>query len=429
MVLKIKSVEAGGIGQELGLQPGDVVQEINHRAVKDIIDYYYSVADEDIVLSVVTRAGSLVEFIINKVFDEDLGLQFQLRARPCRNKCIFCFIDQQPPGLRTSLYVKDDDYRLSFLDGNYITLTNLNREDYERIAEDRISPLYVSVHAADKRVRSQLLGRRDNFDVLATMLKLRDQGIQFHGQIVVCPGYNDGAVLAETLEGLSQLGDSLLSLAVVPVGLTRHREKLTPLRPVDKGTASEIITLIDTYQERFLKTLKRRVVFAADEFYVRAGLSVPPAEYYEDFVQLENGIGLIRRTLLQAAELDSLEPVRSAKKTVLLITGNAARNTIKSVAQPLSAVFPDLEFQVKAVDNRFLGEQITVAGLLAGEDIINAARTIAPWDVMIVPGAAVRAGCYLDDCTLSDQARNLDKPVYAADDVPDMVNIIRNEVI
>lgn len=427
-MLKIIKIIPGGIGEELELKPGDAILSLNQSPVRDLIDYCYHMADEELIVKVKTDEG-ITEFELTKEYEEDLGLEFELKARQCRNKCIFCFIDQQPPGLRTSLYVKDDDYRLSFLEGNYITLTNLSSKDIERITEERISPLYVSVHAANPKVRNQLLGLKNSFDIIQTMQTLKKSGICFHGQIVVCPGYNDGEVLIDTLTRLAELGDSLLSLAVVPVGLTKYRDKLTNIKPVDKEIALEVIRIVDDFQMRFLKDLNHRLVYAADEFFVRAEINVPSQNYYEDFAQLENGIGLIRKTLMEADSLQEMVPVRTVRRKVLLLTGRAAYSTLLTAAEKIKAVFPDLDFQIAAVDNSFLGNQISVAGLLAGADLVNAARKFRGWDMLLVPGAAVRAGLFIDDYSLEDLTRLLDKPSYAPDDITDMVNILRNEVL
>lgn len=428
-MLIIKSVESGSIGAELGLEAGDRILALNDHEARDILDYYFHVTGEEVRVRVQTRSGQLLEYEIEKDYHEDLGLEFELRPRQCCNQCVFCFIDQQPPNLRKTLYVKDDDYRLSFLHGNYITLTNLSQRDIQRIIEERISPLYISVHASNPAVRSRLLGRDQGRDLMELLRLFAGAGISIHGQIVLCPGYNDGAVLAQTMSDLAGLGDALLSLAVVPVGLTKHRENLTPLTPVTAETARETIQLIDGYQEKFLRGLGRRVVYAADEFYVRAGLPVPAAEYYEDFAQLENGIGLIRQTLIQTEKLKEMDAQSTRPGRVLILTSVAAAPTLEIVAAQLIRVFPQLQIHVQAVENQFLGPQITVAGLLTGGDILEEAKAAGDFDLFLVPEAAVRAGCFLDDRTLADLALALDKPVQAAADVQDIVEILGSEVL
>src|SRR5690554_1343148 len=428
-MLKIKTIESGGIGEELGLTSGDIIISLNQCSARDVLDYFYHMAGEEVTVRVKTSQGNLVEYSIEKDYDEDLGLEFEIKARRCRNKCVFCFIDQQPPKMRSTLYIKDDDYRLSFLHGNYITLTNLAQRDIERITREKISPLYISIHSTDPHVRAELSGGQV-FDLKGTLIRLRDAGIEFHGQIVLCPGYNDGTNLANTLKDLSQLGSALLSLAVVPVGLTRYREKLTPLRPVDKVVGQEVIELTAEFQQRFLKEQGRRTVFAADEFFVKAELPAPPTEYYEDFSQLENGIGLIRQALNQAAEVAQGSTTASTPKRGLLLTGKAAVGTMSIVAQSWARVFPNLTLTVRSVENQFLGKQITVAGLLAGADILDFAETFnEDWDFLLVPGVAVRAGCFIDDYSTQQLSQKLDKPVYAPENILELAEKIRNEVL
>lgn len=429
-MLKIKSVECDGIGADIGLVPGDIIISFNGQSARDVIDYYFNMAGEEVTLRVKTTGAELLDIDIEKDYDEDLGLEFDIRARQCGNKCVFCFIDQQPPGMRQTLYVKDDDYRLSFLHGNYITLTNLGNKDTQRIISEGISPLYISIHATDPVVRAQLLGRAGEFDVLARLRHLKEEGISLHGQIVLCPGYNDGNILAKTLEDLAGLDEHLLSLAVVPVGLTKHREGLAKLRPVDKTVARETISLIDKYQNKFLGKYQRRIVFAADEFYLAAQLPIPPADYYEDFAQLENGIGLIRRMLDQSEHLLGIEPTPVAKTSVLLLTGKAAFNTLEIVSARLMQAMVNLEIIVVAVENQFLGKNITVAGLLAGRDILDKAKNYSGnYDLLVVPGVSTRAGCFIDDLTTDLLSTELDKPVFAPEDLEELITILRNEVL
>lgn len=428
-MLKIKRVEPGSIGAEIGLNSGDWVLELNGQKARDILDYYYYVAGEEVTLRAKTASGHLVDYDIEKDYDEDLGLEFEILARQCRNKCVFCFIDQQPARLRKTLYIKDDDYRLSFLHGNYISLTNLSRQDIQRIVQDKLSPLYISVHATDPVVRGRLLGRPQGPIVMELLEEFSRAGISFHGQVVLCPGYNDGAILEQTLKDLATLQDALLSLAVVPVGLTKHRDNLTPLRPVDSQVAAEVIEIIHEYQNIFLQSLQRRVVYAADEFFITAGQSVPATEYYEDFAQLENGIGLIRRTLTQVGALRQMPAMVGKPHRVLIVTGCAAAPTLQTVAAELMRVFPDSSVDVLAVENKFLGAQITVAGLLAGADILEAVQGAGEYDLLLIPEVSVRAGCFLDDYRVDDLAQSLDKTVQVAADVLDIVNILRNEVL
>lgn len=428
-MLKIKNVEPGSIGAELGLNPGDCIIDLNGQPARDILDYYFHIPGETVTVRVKTGHGQLLDFEIEKEYDEDLGLEIEQRVRQCRNKCVFCFIDQQPPCLRKTLYIKDDDYRLSFLYGNYISLTNLNGGDIQRIVQEKLSPLYISVHSTDPTVRAKLLGIHGGPDVMELLRIFSRAGLGFHCQIVLCPGYNDGVELVKTLTDLASLRDSMLSLAVVPVGLTKYRENLPPLRPVDREIARGVIETIADFQSRMQRSMQRRGIYAADEFFLRAGLPIPGAEYYEDFAQLENGIGLIRKSLMQAEELINMEVIRTTPRRGLIVTGTAAAPTLKTIASLIMTVLPDSTIEVLAVENKFLGRQITVAGLLSGADIQAATQTAGEFDIFLVPEVSVRAGCFLDDYTLEDLARVLDKPVRAAADVFDIIEILGNEVL
>jgi len=429
-MLKIKSVIPGSIGHELGLRPGDTIVSLNGVKARDIIDYFFHCTGEEVTVGVRTAAGRLIDFEIEKDYDEDLGLELDIPARHCRNKCVFCFIDQQPPGLRPTLYIKDDDYRLSFLEGNYITLTNLHKGDRERIIRENLSPLYISVHATDPGIRGRLLGQKGPCDILGDLTRLANAGIAFHCQIVLCPGINDGQALENTLTELTALGDALLSLAVVPVGLTKYRKHLTPLVSVDCNVARQTIEIVDGFQEKLLQSQGRRIVYAADEFYVKAKLPVPAEKYYEDFAQLENGVGMIRKTLLQAEELRKLPPRHVSPQRLLLATGKAAEATMRFVGEIIAEARPGLEIQVIDVENEFLGPEITVAGLLAGADIASAAAAVTgQWDALVVPEAALRAGCFIDDWTRDRLARRLDKAVYIADDLEDIIKLTGNGVL
>jgi putative radical SAM enzyme (TIGR03279 family) len=429
-MLKIKDVTPGGIGHELGLQPGDTIVSLNGVKARDIIDYFFQCTGEEVTVGVKTASGRFIDFEIEKEYEEDLGLELDIPARKCHNKCIFCFIDQQPPGLRRTLYIKDDDYRLSFLEGNYITLTNLLTGDIERIIEEKLSPLYISVHATDAEIRGRLLGHKGPCDILGDLTSLAQAGIAFHCQIVLCPGINDGRVLEKTLMDLTALGDSLLSLAVVPVGLTKFRENLLPIVAVDSNSARQTIEIVVRFQSRLLQSQGRRIVYAADEFYVKAGMPVPDEDYYESFAQLENGVGMIRKTLMQAERIREMLPRHVRPQSLLLATGKAAGAAMRAVSIIISEVLLGLDIKVIEVENEFLGPEITVAGLLAGADVCNAAASAtADWDALVVPEAALRAGCFIDDWTQEKLAQCLDKTVHIADDLLDIIKLTGNEVL
>lgn len=401
-MLTIATITPGSGGEELELSPGDRVIAINGYEVRDLVDWHFHIAAEELELEVESSQGERYIIEVEKDYDDDLGLGFACDPRSCANKCVFCFIDQQPPGLRDSLYVKDDDYRWSFLQGNYVTLTNINKKEKQRIIDERLSPLYISIHATDPQVRARLLGRTKGGEIMEELRRIKSHGLEIHGQIVLVPGYNDGLALTKTLEDLLTLGPNLLSLAVVPVGLSRHREGLAVLNPVDKQTALAVIEQINYYRRRFLAATGRATAYAADEFYLLAELPVPEQEYYEDFAQLENGIGLIRKTLMEMEVLAEEKPIPSRPASVLILTGMAAQGTIVKVSVQLSRLFPNLTFSVKAVENDFLGKGITVAGLLCGGDILRQLGLTEKSDLLVLPGVAVRAGKFIDGVSLKE---------------------------
>jgi len=336
-------------------------------------------------------------------------------VRLCRNHCLFCFYDQLPGGrcaaggLRDSLYVRYDDFRLSFLHGNFVTLTNLAEEDFARICEQRLSPLYVSVHATEVALRRRMLGNRGAPDVLAQMRRLGRCSIVMHTQVVLCPGINDGAALARTVTDLAPLHPAVASVAIVPVGLTKHRAGLPKLRAVTPASARRLLRQVREWQRDFRKRLGSRFVFAADEFYLLAREPFPPAAEYEGFPQRENGVGLARLFL---DELGRADFRRAAGQAVMLVTGVAARELIEAMAARMRE--HEVGAEVVAIRNRLLGARITVAGLLAGRDIAAGLADRELGDAVAVPAAALRDGALLDDMTMEELARRLGKRVIAA---------------
>lgn len=428
-MLIINAVDPEGTGAKLGLVPGDAVLAVNGRLIRDIVDYYFQIAEEYVEVTIAKETGSQVVLAIPKAYEDSLGLGFDITPRACANKCLFCFVDQQPPGLRKSLYIKDDDYRFSFLYGNYVTLTNLRKNELERIATERLSPLYVSVHATDPRVRGKLLGRKGGSDILSLMKHLSRRGVDFHCQVVLCPGFNDGVVLEKTIADLSGLGENLLSLAVVPVGLTRHRQGLHLLRPVDKELARQAIGVVDRFQAKLLAAISRRTVYAADELFLRAELPVPGAEYYEQYSQLENGVGMIRRSLEQLEHMSELEPIAVRPRRVALVTGHAARRVLERVAAVVEQKLPGLDLLIAAVDNTFFGSEVTVAGLLTGRDVVHALTKLEhPWQAAVLPEACVRAGQFIDGLSLEQVERKVGRPLLVADDPRDLVEKLKRGV-
>lgn len=398
----VTGVAPGSLGEELGLHPGDRILAINGRPLADLIDYLREIDREDVLLLVEGADGERVEFEVEKEAGEGLGVQFDRAVfeavRSCRNHCVFCFIDQLPRGLRPSLYVKDDDYRLSFCQGNYITLTNLSEEDLERILRLRLSPLYVSVHATDPAVRRRLLRHPGaGEESLARLRRLVEAGIHIHAQLVLCPGWNDGEVLARTLHDLAGLGEGVRSIAAVPVGVSAHRHDPVPLRGFSGPEARRVVELVHRYQAEFFAQRGTRLVFLADEFYLRAGVPLPQEEAYEDFAQLEDGVGLVRRFWgeAEAALLDRGK--RRPGPACHVVTGVAGAAVLQPVLLGLKRRGMAERTRLLVVPNRFFGGGVTVTGLLTAADIaaaVEAARRLRgePVERLLLPEVVFRSG-------------------------------------
>ncbi|NLK00621.1 MAG: DUF512 domain-containing protein [Clostridia bacterium] len=375
--MTISDIEHDSIAEEVGLEPGDELVRINNEMVRDVIDYYNLSASETLELEVRKADGETWMISIEKDVDEHLGIRFITdipgKIRQCSNKCIFCFVDQQPRGLRKSLYIKDDDFRHSFLHGNYISLTNLDSADWERIMEMHLSPLYISIHTTNPRLRSKMMGNPDASGIIPQLQKLAEAGIRIHGQVVVCPGINDGDQLERTLNDLALLWPSVSSVAVVPVGITKFQRFRLPFFPVDHGSAKDTIDLVSELQRGFKLTLGTSFAFPADEFFLKAGREIPSMEYYEDFPQIENGVGLIRILLDEFNGLLPKTP-RSLpeERHILLVTGTAMGPIMNRLSGQLNRRVEGLRVEVLPVVNSFFGETVDVTGLLTGGDIIDA---------------------------------------------------------
>lgn len=416
----ISRVRPGSIADEVGLRPGDIVCSVNGLRVRDVLEFQFLTAADEVEIGVQKTSGEEWLLELEKDFDEDIGLEFEEaifdRLRTCRNNCVFCFVHQMPGGMRPSLNLKDDDYRLSFLHGNFITLTNLNDDDWRRILTQRLSPIHVSVHATDPELRRVLIGRAEKIPVLDQLRRLSDSGITLHTQIVLCPGLNDGHQLDRTIGDLAGLPE-VHSVAVVPVGLTKFRDRLYPLRPFDRPGASNLLDQIDFWQSRLRKTRKRYVVYAADEFYVLAGREVPPARFYEGYPQLENGVGLIRVFLDEWTKVEQRLPQTVAPlRRVTLITGVSAAPTLRKVIGRLSQI-PGLQVDLVTAENRFFGPTVTVAGLLTGADIVDSLRGRDLGDEVLIPGICLKEGdeVTLDGISPAEMARELGVPVRGID--------------
>lgn len=392
--LTVGRVADGSIAREVGVEPGDIVLSVNGSALTDLLDYLFLVKDELVSVDLEKACGDRWELEIEKDSDQDLGIEFKStgleKITRCANRCLFCFVDQMPPGLRDTLYIKDDDYRLSFLQGSFITLTNLTESHFNRIASLRLSPLYVSVHATGPALRRKMLGSPRAGEIIKQLEYLVGHGIQVHTQAVICPGVNDGRELDRTVADLAGLWPGVRSLAVVPVGITGFREGLYPLRRFSPEEAAEITGKVRGWQDGCLKSLDYPFVFAADEFYFLAGRDIPPRRRYADFPQTENGVGLSRLFLDQWARASKKLPASLKKPlAVSLLTGTLGRRLLDPVAARLNQV-ENLAVAVAAVENRFFGRTVTVAGLLTGEDILRHRDELRKSDLVVLPQSMVR---------------------------------------
>ncbi|MEF2841098.1 MAG: DUF512 domain-containing protein [Oscillospiraceae bacterium] len=416
----ITSVDRHSPAERAGITPGEQLLTINGHQIIDVLDYRFYGYDTDCCLELREPAGTVRTVSLRKPEGRDLGLNFDTvlmdDMRSCANHCIFCFVDQMPPGMRKTLYFKDDDARLSFLQGNYITLTNLTDREAQRIIDLRISPINVSVHTTDPQLHCTMLGNKNALRSLDYIRAFCKAGIVMNGQIVVCPGWNDGDQLRRTLRDLTEMQFSSCSL--VPVGITKYRQGLAKLRPVDAATAAEIIDIADEYGRENLERFGTRRFFCADELYLRAGRPLPRAEYYEGYRQLENGVGLMRSLeddfLAGLATVDV--PVRFSPFTIA--TGTAAAPFLRRLVQRAQADYPGLRGQVIAVENDFFGHTIDVAGLLTGQDISAQLRGRDLGDRVLIPIHMMRHGetVFLDDYTVERLSRELGVPVQVVDE-------------
>ncbi|OAT86408.1 DUF512 domain-containing protein [Desulfotomaculum copahuensis] len=418
--LAVSAVAPGGIAAELGVAPGDRVTEINGRPVNDIIDYRFLTGDEEITVTLVKPGGEEWLLEIEKDFDEGLGLEFAgggLGAtRRCQNRCLFCFVDQMPPGLRDTLYVKDDDFRLSFLQGNFITLTNLRSGELERIVRQRLSPLYISVHTTNPALREKMMRHPAAGKIMAQLRFLAENGIAVHTQVVLCPGLNDGAELDRTFAGLRALWPAVRSIALVPVGLTGHRRGLFALRTFTPPEAAAVLNRVRRWQEDCLARCGDPLVYASDEFYLTAGEPVPPVESYGEFPQTENGVGLTRLFLDEWAQAaKELPAALPDERVVSVATGMLGEKVLAPAVADLNRI-SGLQVRLHAVPNRLLGPTVTVAGLLSGGDLLKELSGRPTGRLLIIPDVMLRhdGRVFLDDLTVDDLSRRLGLPVAVA---------------
>ena len=445
---QIKSVEEGSIAWELGVEPGDELVSVNGETVEDVFDYRYLTQDE--ALTAVIRkgpgsaeAGEEWELEIEKDYGEDLGIEFESglmdEYRSCRNRCIFCFIDQMPPGMRETLYFHDDDARLSFLQGNYITLTNMSDHDIDRIIRYHLEPINISFHTMNPKLRCRMLNNRFAGDVFDKIRRLKEAGIELNGQIVLCRGINDGDELEYSLKEFEQYLPELKSVSVVPVGLTRFRDRLPKLESFGAEDAAAVIGQIERWQRYYLEKYGTHLVHASDEWYLLAGRDLPPENSYDGYPQLENGVGMVRLLIEEVREeLDRIrsrrkekegrsraeavcsppdgteagqakDPAGTGSRRVTIATGRLAAPIISSLAGEIRELFPMSEVRVEAIENRYFGEKITVSGLITGSDLVRQLSGMELGDALLLPVNMLRSGerVFLDDMTVEELEQTL----------------------
>lgn len=414
-MVRIADVAKRSPAERAGIRAGDLLLAVNGREINDRLDYDFRMAETRVTLSL-EREGKPFEAVLRKREYADAGIEFATflidGQRSCRNKCIFCFIDQLPPGLRCTLYFKDDDSRMSFLSGSYITLTNLSESDIARIVEMKTSPVNISVHTTDPELRVRMMKNPAAAEVCAIMRRFADANITMNCQIVLCRGVNDGASLDRTMRDLAELYPRAASVSVVPAGLTRWREGLYPLEPFTPGECAAVIRQVGEFSERCLEKLGSRVFFCADEFYVKAGLEPPTADFYEEFPQLDNGVGKL--ALMEDEFGEALDAAEFAgEREASIATGEAAYGFIKGLAERLTARFPGLILHVYAIKNTLFGENVTVAGLVTGGELIEQLAGRPLGGRLFLPEVMLRheRDMFLDDVTPAQVSDALGVPV------------------
>ncbi len=419
----ISKILPGSIAEELEIEAGDKLLAIDNTEIEDVFDYQFLIQDTYIEVLIEKPEGEQWLLEVEKEYDEDLGIEFENglmdEYRHCHNKCIFCFIDQMPPGMRETLYFKDDDSRLSFLQGNYVTLTNMSEHDIDRIIRYHLSPINISFQTMNPQLRCQMLNNRFAGDALKKVDKLFEAGITMNGQIVLCKGVNDGEELEYSIKEMTKYLPHLESVSVVPVGLSKYRDGLYPLEPFSKEDAEKVIDIIESWQKKIYPEYGLHFIHASDEWYILAGREMPEEERYDGYLQLENGVGMIR---LQMEEFrDGMEELKNTRvlpdisvaEEISLATGRLAYPYIKRMADEMEAVFPNLRLHVYEIVNEFFGELITVSGLLTGQDIKMQLAGKELGSRLLLPQNVLRSGedVFLDDYTKTDLENALQVPI------------------
>ena len=397
-MVRIRKVEENSYAKKAGIKPLDTLVTINGNEIRDVLDYRFYLTEKRISLELVNEDGKYTKRIKKGEY-EDIGLEFDTplmdEKHSCRNGCIFCFIDQNPKGMRDPIYFKDDDSRLSFIHGNYITLTNMYDKDIDRIIKMHMSPVNVSIHTTNPELRVKMMKNKRSGEVLSYLDRFKEAGLSMCGQIVLCKGVNDGEELLRSLRDLSEYYPEMGSVSVVPAGLTKHRDGLYPLSDFTPEEAAAVIDMIDSVAEEQLKAHGSRQFFAADEFYLKSGRPLPPTEYYEDYPQIENGVGMLRSFSdefgMAVEDVESLLQGFEGNRRVTVATGVASYDMIKAFADKLTLLCPGLSVNVVKVINEFFGESITVSGLLTGRDIYEQLEGRELYDELLIPASALRA--------------------------------------
>jgi PDZ domain protein len=417
----ITKIQKGSIAEELEIQKGDILISINSQKVEDIIEYQYLIAEDYIELEIQTKSGEIVIYEIDKDVDEELGIEFENpitnSVQTCRNKCMFCFIDQLPKGMRKTLYIKDDDSRLSFLQGNFITMTNMGQKELDKMIKYHISPVNISVHTTDSNLRVKMLKNKTAGNILEKMTILKNANIDMNAQIVLIPNVNDKENLEKTLNDLEKLHPNLQSIAIVPIGITKYRDNLEKVDIFDKKSSIELIKQIEKFQKNYLQKLKTRFVFLSDEFYVMSGIKRPTHKEYEGYKQLENGVGLMTKQEFEYnKELKKIKTY-DKKRTISIATGTSAYDFIKELSNNIANQFQTVTISVYKIRNDFFGETITVAGLVTATDMLNQLAGKNLGDELLIPKVMLKSDedIFLDSITLKDFEQKLGTKVRVVD--------------
>lgn len=420
-MLKISQIDKKSIASKIGLKKDDIIVAFNGEIAKDMLDVAYFDSQADFTMEI-CRGDKRIAFAVSKDPNEPIGWDFYdecyIEPRWCANKCVFCFVDQLPKGQRKTLYVKDDDWRLSFVSGNFVTFTNISDDELARIKDKKFSPLYVSVHATDDDVRRKLLGNPKARSIMPLLKELADSGVTLYTQVVMCPDYNDGQVLLKTMQDLFALYPAVQNLAVVPVGLTKHRCGLHNLQPVSEQVARDTIDMVEKFDAECFAKTNQHFVYCADEMYVYANRDVPPYEYYGDFEQLENGVGLVADMRYQF-DLALRDAVSAKKGSFSVVTGVAATPFVQQVVDKAKQQFSDLKANVITVVNNFFGETVTVAGLIVGQDIVSTlSKRDDVGETLLLPRVMLREteDVFLDGMTLDELRKITGKKIEITSD-------------